>query len=105
MTTRKFDGDRDEMRAEYDLSRLRGATRGKYYASAGAGTNLVLIDPDLTSAFPDAKSVNDALRVLFNAAKGQVLRAAPRAERKAGRTTASGHSRAKKAPASKTVHR
>lgn len=105
MTTRKFDGDRDEMRTEYDISKLRGATKGKYYAVASAGTNLVLIDPDLASAFPDAKSVNDALRVLVNAAKGQVPRTSPRADRKAPRTTASQRSRTKKTSASKAAHR
>lgn len=56
--------DSGEMRPEYDLSKLRGGVRGKYYAQASAGTNVVLIDPDLADAFPDAKSVNDALRAL-----------------------------------------
>jgi hypothetical protein len=105
MTTPKFDANRDEMRAEYDLSKLRGATRGKYYASASEGNNLVLIDPDLASAFPDAKSVNDALRVLVNAAKGQVRRVAPRASIKAPRATTGHRSAAKKARASKQAQR
>lgn len=105
MTTLKFGVDRDEMRAEYDLSKLRGATRGKYYASASGGNNLVLIDPDLTSAFPDAKSVNDALRVLVNAAKGQVRRVAPRAPGKASRSTTGHRSAAKKVRASKPAQR
>ena len=85
MTTRKFDNDRDEMRQEYEISKLSRATRGKYHANASTGTNLVLIDPDLVSTFPDAKSVNDALRVLVNAARGKVRRAEPRAQRAAGR--------------------
>ena len=57
------------MRPEYDLSKLRGGVRGKYYTEAIAGTNVVLIDPDLTDAFPDAKSVNDALRGLVAKAR------------------------------------
>jgi hypothetical protein len=28
------------------------------------GTNVVLLDPELVAAFPDSKSVNDALRAL-----------------------------------------
>jgi hypothetical protein len=56
----------DELRPEYDLSQLKGGIRGKYYKGAMAGTNLVLIEPDLAKAFPDADSVNRALRRLFN---------------------------------------
>jgi hypothetical protein len=50
-----------EMRAEYDFS---GGVRGKYVERYRRGTNVVLIDPELAKAFPDAKSVNDALRAL-----------------------------------------
>jgi hypothetical protein len=56
------------MRAEYDLGKLGAGVRGKYHARAAAGTNLVLIEPDLAALFPDAKSVNRALRVLADAA-------------------------------------
>ena len=59
----------DDLRPEYDLSKLKGGVRGKYYSSATAATNLVLIDPDLTGMFPDAASVNRALRVLAEAAQ------------------------------------
>ena len=38
----------DDMRKEYDLSKLAGGVRGKYYRRATAGTNLVLIEPDLS---------------------------------------------------------
>ncbi|HEV2418338.1 MAG TPA: hypothetical protein VGX94_11075 [Terriglobia bacterium] len=59
---------KDDMRPEYDLSRLGGAVRGKYYSQAKAGTNLVLIEPDLITAFPDQESVNRALRLLMTTA-------------------------------------
>ena len=52
----------DELRPEYDLSRLGPGTRGKYHARAMAGSNVVRIDPDLAAMFPDAESVNRALR-------------------------------------------
>jgi len=58
----------DDLRPEYDLSQLKGGVRGKYYQQAKAGTNLVLIEPDLARAFPDEKSVNRALRLLLTAA-------------------------------------
>jgi hypothetical protein len=69
----------DELRPEYDLSKLTGGVRGKYYKRAVAGTNLVLIEPDLAKAFPDTASVNRALRALVNAAgKAVVVRRRPR---------------------------
>ena len=50
----------DDLRPEYDLSKLKGGVRGKYYRRATAGTNLVLIEPELTDVFPDTESVNRA---------------------------------------------
>jgi len=58
----------DDLRAEYDLARLKGGVRGKYYRRAMAGTNLVLLDPDVARAFPDSNSVNRALRLLHDVA-------------------------------------
>ena len=54
----------DELRPEYDLASLKGGVRGKYYKGATAGTNLVLLEPDVARAFPDSSSVNRALRLL-----------------------------------------
>ena len=56
------------MWAEYDLAKLKGGVRGKYYRQATAETNLVLIEPDLAEVFPDGDSVNRALRLLADAA-------------------------------------
>jgi hypothetical protein len=50
------------MRPEYDFS---GGVRGKYVDRYCSGTNVVLLDPELVVAFPDSKSVNDALRSLL----------------------------------------
>jgi hypothetical protein len=61
--------DGGELRKEYDLSKLKGGVRGKYYSRATAGTNLVLIEPDLAKMFPDSESVNRALRVLAEASQ------------------------------------
>jgi hypothetical protein len=54
----------DDLRSEYDLARLKGGVRGKYRQQATAGTNLVLLEPDVARAFPDSSSVNRALRLL-----------------------------------------
>jgi hypothetical protein len=58
----------DELRPEYNLSKLNGGVRGKYYREATAGTNLVLIEHELAGVFPDSESVNRALRMLVNTA-------------------------------------
>jgi hypothetical protein len=58
-----------DLRKQYDLSQLKGGKRGKYFQRAAAGTNLVLIEPDLASLFPDGESVNRALRLLTEAAR------------------------------------
>jgi hypothetical protein len=64
----------DELRAEYDLSRLKGAVRGKYFREAAAGTNLVLIEPKLAEVFPDTQAVNRALRLLVDTAEAAAHR-------------------------------
>ena len=55
----------DDLRPEYDFSQMKGRVRGKYVERYREGTNLVLLDPDIAAAFPDAKAVNDALRLLL----------------------------------------
>jgi hypothetical protein len=59
---------KDDLRPEYDLTKLKKAVRGKYFKQAIVGTNLVLVDPELSKIFPDSASVNRALRVLCEAA-------------------------------------
>jgi hypothetical protein len=63
--------DHDDLRPEYDLSRLTGGVRGKYYERATAGTTLVLLERDVAEAFPDGQTVNQALRALIKVAKAQ----------------------------------
>ena len=64
----------DDLRPEYDLARLKGGVRGKYYRRATAGTTPVLLEPDVAAAFPDGRSVNTALRALLEIARSQVPR-------------------------------
>lgn len=60
----------DDLRLEYDLSTLlKGAEKGKYARRYREGTNLVLLEPDVAEAFPDAASVNAALRLVVQLAK------------------------------------
>jgi hypothetical protein len=56
----------DELRPEYDLRQLlKGGVRGKYAKRYEAGTNLVLLDPDVRRAFRSERAVNDALRLVI----------------------------------------
>ena len=59
----------DNLRPEYDLSKLKGGVRGKYAKRFRQGTNLVLLSPDVARYFPNERSVNDALRSLISIAK------------------------------------
>lgn len=62
-----LDGD---LRPEYDLTELmKRGVRGKYVERYRAGTNLVLLDPDVAKAFPDDAAVNEALRLVMQLAQ------------------------------------
>jgi len=65
----------DDLRPEYDLSKLKGGVRGKYAKRFQKGTNLVLLSPDVAKYFPDEQSVNDALRSLVRIAKAELRHA------------------------------
>jgi hypothetical protein len=57
---------KDTMRLEYDM---RGGVRGKYAKRFSPDIVMVPLDPDVSAVFPNAHSVNEALRVLLKAAK------------------------------------
>jgi hypothetical protein len=59
----------DELRPEYDFS---GGVRGKHHLAYKAGTNVVVLDPDVAEAFPNSSSVNRALRLPLELAKKQL---------------------------------
>ena len=63
---RKFAND---MPAEYDFASMKGGVRGKYAAQYRAGTNLVLLDPEVAEAFPTDAAVNQALRAVLSMTK------------------------------------
>jgi hypothetical protein len=56
----------DELRPEYDLSALRVRKLGPGRKRFGA---VVRLEPDVAEAFPDANSVNEALRFLIRITK------------------------------------
>jgi len=63
----------DDLRPEYDFSKMQGGVRGKYTERYRTGTNVVLLDPDVAQAFPTSDSVNEALRLLMQIAQRQKL--------------------------------
>lgn len=54
---------------KYDFSK---GVRGKYVQRLAAGSNIVVLAPDVAELFPDSESVNEALRALVNIAQRQV---------------------------------
>jgi len=59
--SRQRDSERDTMRPEYDFSKgVRGVTAARY----AQGANIAVIDPQVLDVFPDAATVNRALRAL-----------------------------------------
>ncbi len=68
---KEIDELEDELRPEYDFSSMTGGVRGKYVERYRSGTNVVLLDQDVTKAFPTSTSVNEALRLLLQVAQRQ----------------------------------
>ncbi|MEH2373181.1 hypothetical protein [Nostoc sp.] len=66
----------DELLSEYDFAQMEGGVKGKYIERYRAGTNLVLLDPDVAQAFPNDAAVNGALRMLIQVAQRQQLNTA-----------------------------
>lgn len=65
-SSRKQVAKDEDMRKEYDFTH---AVRGKYANRFPKDVVMVTLAPDVAEAFPDAESVNQALRVLLKAAK------------------------------------
>ncbi len=57
------------MRPEYDFASMKGGVRGKYAKRYRAGTNLVLLEPEVAKAFPTDDAVNEALRAVLQATR------------------------------------
>lgn len=79
---------KDEVRPEYKRSDFGKMVRGKYAKRIGAATNVVLLDPEVSSAFPNDQAVNDALRSLIDIAKATVVRPTRRSRGRAARSAA-----------------
>lgn len=63
----------DRLRREYRREDLGKGVRGKYLKAYRAGTNLVLLKPEVAAAFPTEQAVNDALISLIEVAGHSVV--------------------------------
>ena len=54
----------DELLDEYDFTQMSNGVRGKYAKQYHEGVKLIMLEADVAQIFPDAKSVNEALRTL-----------------------------------------
>jgi hypothetical protein len=88
--------DNDELRPEYDLSALKGEVQGKYYTQATKGTTLVLLEPDVAEAFPDGRTVNEALRAFIKVARSQKVGTAASGRKESGRTRRASNAKSKR---------
>ena len=81
----KIETENDDMLAEYDFTKMKGGVRGKYYQAYRQGHTVtihktdgttvvqhfkledgaVVLDRDVREYFPDAETVNQALRALI----------------------------------------
>jgi hypothetical protein len=59
----------DELRPEYKREDFGVLVRGKYAARLRAASNVVVLRPEVASAFPNSDAVNDALLGLIKLAR------------------------------------
>ena len=66
------DNINDDLKSEYNFSKMKFVGKGKYSQKYKAGTNIIHLAPDVVRVFHDDESVNNALRILIEIAKKQV---------------------------------
>ena len=76
---------RDELRLEYRREDLGKGVRGKHLKAYHAGTNLVLLQPEVAAAFPTERAVNDALTSLIEIAEHAGITRRPTSRAKTAR--------------------
>ena len=66
--TRRTRPSTDDIQPEYDWST---AVRNPYAARYAAGSNIIVLEPDVAALFPNAAAVNEALRSLASVMAGR----------------------------------
>jgi hypothetical protein len=58
-----------ELRDEYDLSKMTVVPKGRYAPERRVGKNVIILEPDISEAFPTDEAVNEALRLVMEMTK------------------------------------
>lgn len=66
----------DDLRPEYDFSKMRIVARGP--KRKVPKPKIIHLEPDVAKTFPDDESVNEALRLLIRLARDQTQRRQPK---------------------------
>jgi hypothetical protein len=66
---KKNNDNSDELRTEYRRQDFGTMVRGKYAARMRESSNIIVLDPDVAEAFPNAEVVNQTLRRLLELAR------------------------------------
>lgn len=67
MKNKRIKEDEDELRPEYDFSKLKVVAHGSGRRLGGGFA--VQLEPDVAKKFPDSRSVNEALRMIMKVAE------------------------------------
>lgn len=78
--TKRASGKKPQQVPDYDFS---SGVRGQYAARFAAGTNVVVLSPDVAEVFPDSEAVNEALRTLVRVSAKTVRTTSARKKRPA----------------------
>jgi hypothetical protein len=92
---KKKTSKKNDLRIDYDFASLPGGVRGKHAKAYRSGTNIAVLADDVASAFPTDDSVNQALRVVMQAAEAipKKRKLAKKSQRRGGSATRKGTSR------------
>jgi hypothetical protein len=66
---KQSNADDYELRDEYDLAKMTIVAKGRYAPERRLGKNVVVLAPDVAQAFPTDEAVNEALRLILQAAR------------------------------------
>jgi hypothetical protein len=66
---KQSNADDYELRDEYDLAKVTILVKGRYAPERRLGKNVVVLAPDVAQAFPTDEAVNEALRLILQAAR------------------------------------
>lgn len=69
---KKDNEQNDDLRPEYRREDFGPMVRGKYVQRMKDTSNVIVLDPDVAEAFPNAEIVNQTLRRLLELAKTSV---------------------------------